>query len=286
MNIRKWLGNIKIQLRRLVRNQKQRKVSSHLVNVFWWDTKPNFGDEITLEILNFYGIGVKWSEPERAQIVGLGSILQLVPDGYGGIVYGSGIISDTSRKPQNINASNFMGVRGKYTRDIFKLPKDLILGDPGLILCELKGIEKSSEAAYDLGIVIHYKHEMDKIVLALKAHNISNVKLISPCNSVEQVITEISSCKNILSSSLHGLIIADSLVIPSKWITFNTDLDGNEFKFHDYYSAFGILRSRFRVLELGDIDKAAKECELIPSKELERVICNVKSNTKRMIDLL
>lgn len=48
----------------------------------------------------------------------------------------------------------------------------------------------------------------------------------------------IAECETVLSSSLHGLIFADSLGIPNKWITFEKNLIGGCFKFDDYYSCF------------------------------------------------
>jgi pyruvyltransferase len=39
---------------------------------------------------------------------------------------------------------------------------------------------------------------------------------------------------------LHGLVFADSLGVPNKWIYLTDKLAGGSFKFHDYYSVFHI----------------------------------------------
>jgi pyruvyltransferase len=44
----------------------------------------------------------------------------------------------------------------------------------------------------------------------------------------------------VLSSSLHGLVIADSLRIPNQWAKLSTLIIGDDYKFVDYYSCFGI----------------------------------------------
>lgn len=41
-----------------------------------------------------------------------------------------------------------------------------------------------------------------------------------------------------MSTSLHGLIVADSYGIPNAWIKQPQDIGGNGYKFDDYYSAF------------------------------------------------
>jgi hypothetical protein len=56
----------------------------------------------------------------------------------------------------------------------------------------------------------------------------------------KEVISQIAQCNSILSSSLHGLITADSLRIPNIRIEISTAIRGGDWKFNDYYSAFGI----------------------------------------------
>ena len=51
------------------------------------------------------------------------------------------------------------------------------------------------------------------------------------------------SCETIASSSLHGLIAADSFHIPNLWIKLSNRIIGNDFKYHDYYSSYGLEQS-------------------------------------------
>ena len=50
----------------------------------------------------------------------------------------------------------------------------------------------------------------------------------------------LASCECIISSSLHGLIIADSYCVPNKRVILTNRVSGDGFKFHDYYSSFGL----------------------------------------------
>ena len=57
---------------------------------------------------------------------------------------------------------------------------------------------------------------------------------------VIEFLNQVASCDFIFSSSLHGLIAADSLGIPNKWVKFSDLVLGNGYKFKDYYSVFGL----------------------------------------------
>ena len=53
------------------------------------------------------------------------------------------------------------------------------------------------------------------------------------------VVRDISTCEAIVSSSLHGLIVADALEIPNVRVSFHGRLKGGDFKFEDYASGVG-----------------------------------------------
>jgi hypothetical protein len=70
-----------------------------------------------------------------------------------------------------------------------------------------------------------------------------NTCIIDPRDYVETVVNKLCSCENIISSSLHGLITADSYEINNA--TFSSRESSlaiwrlqSGFKFKDYYSAF------------------------------------------------
>jgi pyruvyltransferase len=100
---------------------------------------------------------------------------------------------------------------------------------------------KISLTKFKLGIILHYND--------IKVHTIfpvfknPNVLFIDNRKSVEQVINDIYSCENIISSSLHGIIICDSYNINhSLFATHETNFEIHtlqcSFKFKDYYSVF------------------------------------------------
>ena len=53
------------------------------------------------------------------------------------------------------------------------------------------------------------------------------------------------SCRQIVTSSLHGLVVADAYGLLSAWLESSTP-KGGEFKFHDYFASVHKIRSSVR----------------------------------------
>ena len=88
------------------------------------------------------------------------------------------------------------------------------------------------------------------------------VKFLDIFDGVESFISQLTECQFILSSSLHGLIMADSFGIPNQWMVLSDKVEGKNFKFYDYYSVFDMPAPDFVTLEdftFCDIEKIAKD---------------------------
>src|SRR5699024_10192689 len=85
---------------------------------------------------------------------------------------------------------------------------------------------------HDFGVVVRWKERS-----WAKAKYGSGVELIDFARGdVEEVIRDMLSCRKILSSSLHGLIVADAYGIPNAWLESGTPR-GGEFKSHDSFAS-------------------------------------------------
>lgn len=152
------------------------------------------------------------------------------------VVWGTGLMNDSAvskGKPKEV-----LAVRGPLTYAWLVnqgIECSNVFGDPALLLS--KFYYPNVQVKYKLGIIPHMQ-DMDK----------EDVKRLCMCNEVKvirvqgykcwkDVIREIMSCKLIISSSLHGLIISESYCIPSVWAEFGQYTNHWEFKFQDFYAS-------------------------------------------------
>ena len=151
-------------------------------------------------------------------------------------VWGSGYISKDScfiSKPKNIYAIRGPLTRQKLVSQGVECPE--VYGDPALLMSHFYPSHKQKR--FKLGILPHYIDKSNKFLSMIKHDGVKVIDIQNP-NPLE-VIGEICSCECLASSSLHGLIIADSYQIPSLWLKFSNKLVGDSFKFYDYFQSIG-----------------------------------------------
>ena len=133
----------------------------------------------------------------------------------------------------------FAAVRGELSKarveNILGKKLDIPTGDAGILASYL--LKEKVEKKYAVGIIAHYK-EQDEPIFQKLAETYPKSLYIDVRQMPDSVIPQIASCECIISSSLHGLIIADSLGIPNIHIKVSDKLLGDGFKFDDYYSAY------------------------------------------------
>jgi polysaccharide pyruvyl transferase WcaK-like protein len=121
-----------------------------------------------------------------------------------------------------------------------------VYGDPAILLPE--HYKPIVEKRYKLGIIPHY---IDYKLVKAALKNNEQIKVINLLTkSVEATTNEILECHNIISSSLHGVIVSQAYGIPALWVKFSNKLSGDNIKFYDYYQSVNIdFNSEQTVLE-------------------------------------
>jgi len=212
------------------------------VSAYWFTGIVNFGDLLTPLILRHYGLAAVHHPAGRARVLAAGSILQHAPETYAGHIVGTGLVKDT---PCPLPRARIWAVRGELTRDRVAAPRNTVLGDPGLLAS--KCVKRRRARRYALGIVPHHVDSNDPRISAIKNRHEQDVLVINVKRPPMAVLKDIQQCHRILSSSLHGVVVADSLNIPNAWMVLSDKVIGNGFKFRDYYSGLGTHRAPVRL---------------------------------------
>lgn len=212
---------------------------------FWFaDGIPNFGDFVTPWLANYFTnrpiINVRNIPSSEGAILGVGSIVQAYGENHKNIkVWGSGIISAenhlaTATKLKKANLDHVYACWGELTKKFFNnydFSHSEILGDPALLFGKI--YKPRNLKKYKYAIIPHYIH-----FKLFKEMEIEDCIIIDVRDELTEVIDRIYNSDKIISTSMHGLIIAQSYGIPWLHLYINDGrlLMGEEFKFEDFYS--------------------------------------------------
>lgn len=196
---------------------------------YWYrpDGFTNFGDEIGHEILEKMGHTVEWSPLEDADIITTGTLLNdaIMKAKDGLIVLGSGLGEFQS----GLDRFNLLAVRGNLTKACIRSKQNPAIGDLAYLAPFF--YESAEAIKHKVGVVRHYVDGNDYPFADYQ---------ISATWPVAQVIKEITSCEFIISSSLHGCIIAEAFGVP--WMrAMHKDVIAGDFKFSDFGTSTGNL---------------------------------------------
>jgi pyruvyltransferase len=211
--------------------------------LYWWrlETHPrgNFGDELSAVLIEeIFGRRCIWSPPAQCELAAAGSIAEILlalKAGNRAALWGTGFMRDDDH---DIAPHEFAvaALRGTRSRDRVQGDRGAVaLGDPGLLADAL--LPRRPAQKFALGVLPHF---LDAGVAELDwLRTQPGVRIIEPTAGPRNVVEQIAECDSLLSSSLHGLIVADSIGVPNAHIR----LSGNQFiggmhKFRDYYSVF------------------------------------------------
>lgn len=165
----------------------------------------------------------------------IGSVLGFIRE-PSSVIYGTGFIK-YDQEPL-VNTMKICSVRGPLSEDkLFQygIKPSGIYGDMALVLPEYFRPDVKREKGR-IGIISHFREKNDLYWNRFKDGSYINIDISGEvCDVVKKVI----SCDYVISSSLHGLIVADAYKVPSVWVRPSSNPSGDFFKFHDYLKSVG-----------------------------------------------
>lgn len=266
------LGDVAAQMiyvaRRLLALRRQEEVGefddgTH-IPMHWYSAKLNFGDWIGPQMVQAYSgrQPIQSNRPGTSarMLCSVGSILGWI-NRHNVDVWGSGLMRPLTSKEidvrKRLKGIKIHAVRGKLTRR--ELQESLgwevpeVYGDPALLLPDI--IIPREAKHHEVVVVPHYVH-LPKI-----NHDAVSGRVIDVRNDVKSVVEQLAGAKAVVSSSLHGLIVAQAYGVPWVWMDISDhQLGGKDFKFEDFFSCLdreAVSRVQITKEELATIDLAA-----------------------------
>lgn len=193
----------------------------------FWLKGNNFGDMLGPWLYEHITGRKPTFSNKSPRILSCGSILGRAVDSD--IVWGSGFL-DRPKQPRP-KGIRIRYVRGPLSAEILRKQGHVVprlYGDPGLLVHRYM---HKPDVRYDVGYVPHYADAgMD---VNLPPDSIR----IHPMKPVPYVLERLAACRGVVSSSLHGIVVAESLGISAVWVRISNSVP--KFKFRDYYLGTG-----------------------------------------------
>lgn len=210
--------------------------------LWWWD-KPypgNLGDIINPYLVEkISGIPPKFAT-KGPRTFACGSILPHVKTSDI-TVWGSG----SPRRSAEVNPkATFLAVRGPISREVVlqsggTCPE--IYGDPALLLPRFYR-SKLESPRKGCGLILHHYHSVEGLPPIDDSVELISILRLGD-KQIEEFIDQLANKELILSTSLHGIIIAHAYGVPAVWCSLKgqaSDIPGDDMKFHDYFHTVGL----------------------------------------------
>lgn len=217
----------------------------------------NWGDHISGEIIShFFNVSPKiCTDPTVAgKTLVVGSVMDHAYPGDA--AWGAGCIAP-GRIGHSRGKIEVHAVRGPLTlrelRRGFDVPH-VPFGDPALLMAQMHEMPKEN-VTFEYAVIPHWVDFDLSVIHRLRQ---LGVKVIDIRQSTQQLLKDLAGVGKVLSSSLHGLILADAIGIPNCRVQFSTNVIGGDFKFLDYCMSVGRNHSNHPIsneVKIQDLDR-------------------------------
>ena len=214
------------------------------VNLEYWDSVVNIGDQISKPIVEWMlsrkGLQLDQEVNKTIHLMSVGSIIGC---GYfDATVWGSGIntpiaIYRTGRW-RRIAHYDVRAVRGPLSKQVLESfgydCNNCVFGDPGVLMPFIYS-PNSICKKYDISIIKHFKTVNSRENAENTSFHIINVDNADYKNFIDNIVAS----KKIISSSLHGIILAEAYGVPAVFLNENGSMDREIIKYYDWYYSTG-----------------------------------------------
>ncbi|MGN0601571.1 MAG: polysaccharide pyruvyl transferase family protein [Oscillospiraceae bacterium] len=236
-------------------------IEKERISLEWWNVRKNLGDYLAYVVYNWM-LDKKNINPDKqvkktVHILTIGSVIGI--GSFDAVIWGSGLhtlgsIHAISQRYKFVKY-DIRALRGPITAAVMKefgySVENVSLGDPAVILPFIYPKEKS-EKIYPYSIINHFtaKTKGDGHYINIETYD------------YEFFIDEICKSSLIVSSSLHGIILAESYGVPA--IFLNDGRNKELIKYYDWYFSTG----RMNVKIANSVEEALK-MEPMPLPDLK-----------------
>ena len=240
---------------------------------YWWNGEKNFGDYLSSVIFDFLTKGVKNRQTKGKSNVlyGLGSIVSFGSTHMKRTIWGSGLLDRNC-----INRYNHRHIkkifdirllRGPLTESVLKQKGVMVngvYGDPAIITPLIYSPKIKIKKPY---VIISHYLDFQELINSESKDFVVDARTID----YKYIIEAIVSSQLVISSSLHGIIIAESYGVPAIWLKINSQLD--PFKYLDYYFS----TNRFNIKMATSVEEALSMTPMDLPANLEQLKNNILS---------
>jgi len=214
------------------------RAKKNRVNLNYWNESDNLGDTLSPVIVNYMlqdkGIGEDQRISECRHLYAVGSVLTAgIQDAT---VWGSGILNTKLCYRLENRKLDVRAVRGPVTRAMlmdygYEVPQ--VYGDPAILLPEIY-TPANVKKTHRFGLIAHKDYDLSK---AMQSGSVSDqIKMLNIRTAdYRKFVDELNSVETVISSSLHGLILAEAYGIPAVLLKPQIDI----VKYSDYYYSTG-----------------------------------------------
>lgn len=261
-------------------------------SLYWWRPsgkgQSNLGDEISPIVLSHVsGRRIIRAGLDDCEGIAIGSVFY--PRKASArkrskplFVWGSGTLKPRPCSYQGLSVI-LAALRGPRTASQIENCPDVPFGDPGLFVREIWPKQEPSTGR--VGIIPHHGLRRHPATTRLSEALENSLMIDFTSADLSGPLQTLSSCQFIVSSSLHGLIIADAYGIPS--VFWNELGEENEWKFLDYFE--GVGRQDYVALTAEQIVEAAAHGEirnlpfsLLSESHCDRVVEDLRAASRLM----